>query len=183
MTVSIDYRLNQDAAFPSCIEDVKCAVRWLKAHAKELKIDPERIGTYGHSAGAHLALMLGVSSENKDLEGDGPWQEFASSVACAIGGAPPTEIGNPNNPWSLRPDWWPIGYISANTSPLLLLQGAGDPIVREPLVTDYYNKMKAVGANIEYILVPELGHDVSYTLALNITKPAMDDFFAKYLKK
>jgi len=181
VVVSPDYRLNQDAAFPACIEDVKCVVRWIKAHAKELKIDPERIGTYGHSAGAHLALMLAVSSGNKALEGDGPWQEFSSSVACVAGGATPTEIGNPNNPWSEHPEWWPIGYISANHPPILLLQGDDDPIVKEPLVTDYYDKMKAAGATIEYIRVPGLGHDVSYTLALNITRPAMNDFFAKHL--
>ena len=182
VTISIDYRLNQDAAFPACIEDVKCAVRWLKAHAKELKIDPERIGAFGHSAGAHLALMLAVSSENSALEGDGPWQEFSSSITCAVGGSAPTEIGNPNNPWSEHPEWWPIGYISSNNPPILLLQGDEDPIVKEPLVTDYYDKMIAAGANVEYIRVPGLGHDVSYTLALNITKPAMDEFFAKYLK-
>jgi len=183
VTISIDYRLNQDAPFPACIEDVKCAVRWLKAHAKELRVDTDRIGSYGHSAGAHLAMMLAVSSGNPELEGDGPWQEYSSSIACVVGGAPPTEIGNPNNPWSQRPDWWPIGYISPNHPPILMLQGDEDPIVKEPLVTDYYNKMKAAGANIEYIRVPGLGHDVSYTLALNITKPAMDNFFAKYLKK
>ncbi len=179
VTISIDYRLNQDAAFPACIEDVKCAVRWLKAHNKELRIDPNRIGTYGHSAGAHLAVMLAVSNDNKDLEGDGPWQEYSSGVACAVGGATPTEIGNSNNPWSKYPEWWPIGYISADRTPVLLLQGEADPIVKEPLVKGYYDKMKSVGANVEYIMVPDLGHDVSYTLALNITKPAMDEFFAK----
>ena len=93
VTVSVEYRFNQEKAFPACIEDVKCAIRWLKAHAKELRIDPERIGCTGHSAGGHLSLMMALSSENKALEGEGrPWGEFSSSVACAVGGAPPTEI-------------------------------------------------------------------------------------------
>lgn len=183
VVVTVDYRFDQEAPMPACIEDAKCAVRWLKAHAKEYRIDPDRIGTYGHSAGAHIALMLGVSSGNKELEGDGPWQEFSSSVACAVGGAAPTEIGNPNNPWDKHPEWWPIGYISADNPPVLLLQGAADPIVKAHLVEDYYNKMKTAGATVEYIEVPELGHDVSYTLALDITKPAMDRFFANHLKK
>jgi acetyl esterase/lipase len=183
VTVSVDYRLADDAPFPACIEDVKCAVRWLRAHAEEYRIDPERIGTYGHSAGAHLAVMLAVSSENKELEGDGPWQEYSSRLTCAAGGATPTEIGNPNNPWSEHPEWGPIGYISGGQPPILLLQGGADPIVKAHLVEDYYNKMKAAGANIEYIVVSGQGHDVSYSLATDITQPAMDQFFAEYLKK
>ena len=62
VTVSVEYRFTQEAPFPACIQDVKCAVRWLKAHAKELRVDTERIGVTGHSAGAHLSLMVGVSS-------------------------------------------------------------------------------------------------------------------------
>ncbi|MDL2244824.1 alpha/beta hydrolase [Parabacteroides sp. OttesenSCG-928-J18] len=182
VTLSVGYRFDQEAAFPACIEDVKCAVRWLKAHAKELRVDPERIGTYGHSAGAHLAMMLGVSSDNADLEGDGPWKEYSSKVACAVGGAPPTEIGNPNNPWSQHPEWWPIGYISAKVSPLLLCQGIEDPIVKVELTDDYVEKMRATDADIEYVRIKG-GHDVAYNVGLAVTKPAMDAFFAKHLKK
>lgn len=183
VAVSVDYRFNQEVAFPACIEDTKCAVRWLKANAGKYRIDPERIGAYGHSAGAHIALMLAVSSGNKELEGDGPWQEYSSSIACVVGGATPTEIGNPRNPWSEHPEWWPIGYISADNPPIQLLQGGADPIVKAELVEDYYQKMKAAGADVEYIVVPDLGHDVSYSLALEVTQPAMDNFFAKHLKK
>lgn len=182
VTISVGYRFVQEAAFPACIEDVKCAVRWLKAHAKELRVDPERIGTYGHSAGGHLSLMLGVSSGNKELEGDGPWKEYSSKVACAAGGAPPTEIGNPNSPWSKHPEWWPIGYISKEASPLLLCQGTEDPIVKVALTDDFVEKMKATGADIEYVRIKG-EHNVAYDFGLEVTKPAMDAFFEKHLKK
>ena len=80
LVINVEYRLQQEGGFQGCIEDVKCAVRWLKAHSSELRVDPDRIGAYGHSAGAHLAMMLAVSAGNKDLEGDGPWKEYSSSV-------------------------------------------------------------------------------------------------------
>ncbi len=181
VTLSVEYRFHQEAEFPACIEDVKCAVRWLKAHAKEYKVDPERIGCTGHSAGGHLAMMLAVSSENTALEGDGPWKEYSSSVACAVGCAPPTEIGNPNIPWAQHPEWWPIGYIKAGQPPLLLLQGSEDPLVRPHLTDDYVNKMRKAGSNVDYIRIRG-NHDVAYNAGLEFTRPAMDAFFARHLQ-
>lgn len=182
VTLSVGYRFDQEAAFPACIEDVKCAIRWLKAHAKELRVDPERIGAYGHSAGGHLSLMLGVSAGNSELEGDGPWKEYSSSVTCAAGGAPPTEIGRPSSPWSQHPEWWPIGYFTATSSPLLICQGTEDPVVKVELVDSFVEKMRAAGKEVEYIRIPG-GHGVAYEHGLDVTKPAMDAFFEKYLKK
>ena len=59
VTISVNYRLSRDKR--PCVEDTKCAVRWLRAHADKYNIDPSRIGAYGNSAGAHLVVMLSVS--------------------------------------------------------------------------------------------------------------------------
>lgn len=72
VALSVDYRLFREARIPACIEDVKCAVRWLKANAEKYNVNTNRIGAYGHSAGGAMALMLALSSDNKELEGDGP---------------------------------------------------------------------------------------------------------------
>jgi acetyl esterase/lipase len=61
-TISIEYRLSHQAIFPAQIEDVRDAVRRLHAHADEYHIDLNRIGVWGHSAGGHLASLLGTSS-------------------------------------------------------------------------------------------------------------------------
>lgn len=183
VTVSVEYRFDQEAAFPACIEDVKCAVRWLRAHATEYNIDPNRIGAYGHSAGAHLVLMLAMSSENPGLEGDGGWNNFSSKINAVVGGSTPTQIGPQRANWN-KPEWWPIGYISKNTVPMLLIQGIKDPIVKVELVDDFVAKMKAAGArDLEYIRIEGGDHDVAYSDSLTITKPAMDNFFRKYLMK
>ncbi|WP_339864859.1 alpha/beta hydrolase [uncultured Algoriphagus sp.] len=179
VTINVEYRLTGEAGFPACIEDVKNAVRWLRAHAEELRVDPERIGAYGHSAGAHLALMLGMTSEKDGLEGDGSYQEYSSHVNVVAAGSPPTELGR-ETPMS-RPIWWPIGYISADHPPMLLIQGTEDPVVKPVLTRDFVTKMKDAGADIEYLEVAG-GHDVAYSSQLEVTDPAIEKFFGNYLK-
>jgi len=183
VVANMNYRLTQEAQLPACIEDVRCAVRWMKAHAKQLGIDPQRIGTYGHSAGGHLSLMLGVASESKAFanEANGPWSEFSPSVACSAGGAPPTEIGNPNIPWAQHPEWWPIGYIGQCKTPFLVLQGGEDPIVKPNLTEDWVKKMQQAGASVDFVKVHG-NHGVAFDQQLEFTRPAMDAFFARHLK-
>ncbi|MFT2009258.1 alpha/beta fold hydrolase [Pontibacter sp. 13R65] len=180
VTINVNYRLTGESPFPACIEDVKCAVRWLRAHAKEYNVDPDRIGGYGHSAGGHLALMLAMVPESAGLEGDGGWNEYSSKLNVVIGGAAPTELGR-DVPMA-KTEWWPIGYISANHPPMFLIQGADDPVVRTELTDDFVQKMRAAGATIEYLKIDGVGHGVAYADKLHITDPAMEEFFAKYLK-
>ena len=102
---NMNYRLVQEAPLPACIEDVRCAIRWMKAHAEQLGIDPNRIGTYGHSAGGHLSLMAGVAAGSTAFNDDAdPWKDYDCSVACAAGGAPPTEIGRAGE-WADHTEW------------------------------------------------------------------------------
>lgn len=77
---TIEYRLTGEAIWPAQIEDCKCAVRWMRAHAKEYNIDPNRIGVTGASAGGHLVALLGTSGDAKMLEGKGGWEQYSSRV-------------------------------------------------------------------------------------------------------
>ncbi|MBN1516224.1 alpha/beta hydrolase [Candidatus Sumerlaeota bacterium] len=180
VTINVEYRLMGEAPFPACIEDVKCAVRWFRAHAAEYRVDADRIGGYGHSAGGHLAMMLAMTSASAGLEGDGGWDEYSSRLNVAVGGAPPTELGQ-DTPIA-KPEWWPIGYISGDQPPMLLIQGGDDPIVRPELTDDFVEKMKAAGANIEYLRIDGAKHGLAYDEKLEITDPAIEKFFAKHLK-
>ena len=55
---SVNYRLDEPSVFPAEIDDVQAAVRWVRAHAEEYRVDPSRIAAIGESAGGHLAAML-----------------------------------------------------------------------------------------------------------------------------
>jgi len=78
---SIEYRLSDTQPFPAQIHDCKAAIRWLRAHADQYKLDGAHIGAYGCSAGGHLVALLGVSDDNAHLEGDvGGNLKFSSGV-------------------------------------------------------------------------------------------------------
>jgi acetyl esterase/lipase len=77
---TINYRLTDIAPFPAQIEDCKCAIRWVRAHAKEYNLDPDHIGVWGGSAGGHLVALLGTSGRAKALEGKGGWPDQSSNV-------------------------------------------------------------------------------------------------------
>ena len=64
---SVEYRLSNCSHFPSQLEDVKKGIRFLKAHAGEFGIDPEKVIIGGESAGAHLACMAGVTGDRKEI--------------------------------------------------------------------------------------------------------------------
>ncbi len=179
---NMNYRLMQEAEPPACIEDVRCAIRWMKANAQKLGIDPKRIGTFGHSAGGHLSLMAGVSAESKAFNDSAdPWREYDCSVACAVGGAPPTELGRPGIPWGDKKENWPIGYIGKSATPFLVLQGGEDPVVRPNLTEDWVKKMQRAGSSVDYVKVHGQ-HGVAFDQQLEFTRPAMDAFFARHLK-
>lgn len=182
VVANMNYRLIQEAEPPACIEDVRCAIRWMKANATLLGIDPNRIGTFGHSAGGHLSLMAGVSAESKAFNDDAdPWKQYDCSVACAVGGAPPTELGRAGIPWGDRKEFWPIGYIGKNKTPFLVLQGGEDPVVKPNLTEDWVTKMQRAGASVDYVKVHGQ-HGVAFDQQLEFTRPAMDAFFARHLK-
>ena len=86
--VSINYRLTPAVQFPEPLHDCKCAIRFLRAKAKELHLDPDHIGVWGHSSGGHLVALLGTTAHMKEFEGAGGWQDFSSrvQVVCAQGG-------------------------------------------------------------------------------------------------
>jgi acetyl esterase/lipase len=82
--VTVAYRFAPEYRWPSQIEDAKEAVRFLRAHAAEYNIDPQRVGVMGESAGGYLALMLGVTDLKDSLEGKSQFPEFSSAVQCVV---------------------------------------------------------------------------------------------------
>lgn len=85
VTLNIHYRLSGEASFPAAIFDCKSAVRWARAHASTFRIDPQRIGAVGGSAGGHLSGLLGTSGQNEALNRGGSFLNQSSEIqACVV---------------------------------------------------------------------------------------------------
>lgn len=81
---SVDYRLSGEATFPSAVQDVKAAVRFLRANAAAYKLDPDKIGAFGFSAGGNLASMLGTTGDVAEFDDPALGNEGVSSRVQAV---------------------------------------------------------------------------------------------------
>lgn len=165
LAVSVGYRLVPAARFPAQVEDVKCAVRWLRAHADQWSIDPGRIGAIGFSAGAHLSLLLGTMDSTDGLEGDSGWPEQSSKVQAVVAYFGPTNFVGVNFPITSRQlvvDFLggpeaeqaehyrqasPLSYVNAGDAPTLIFHGTADILVP-------YDQALAMGTALAKVRVP-----------------------------
>ena len=197
VAVSVGYRFAPQDPFPAQIEDVKCAVRWLRAQADDLQIDTGRIGAIGFSAGAHLAMLLGVMDPGDGLEGTGGWADQSSKVQAVVSYFGPTNLQVDLPPVSKsivkhfigfdqaeKPDLYrqasPVTYVSKGDAPMLLYQGTEDPLVpydQAWLMTQALTKAKVPG-RIEFLLGVNHGWNAA---EMTRTERESLDFFAKWL--
>lgn len=174
---SVNYRFSQDALFPAQLIDCKAAIRWLRAHAAENGINPNRIGVWGASAGGHLAALLGTTGGVKEFD-QGENAGVSSRVQAVCDWFGPTDFTQiTNSPEDLKhegPDWPesrligglvsqnigkaeqanPIRYITADDPPFLIMHGDKDPVVplaQSELLADALRK---AGVPVIFRVVP-----------------------------
>lgn len=159
--VASEYRLTGEALWPAQIEDVKAAIRYMRANAGELGIDPDRIVVSGNSAGGHLSLMAGGTSAVAEFEGSGGNAGVPSGVAAVISFYPPT--GLDARSWGGLPSLFgkgaseetlrgasPLTYAAAaGFPPTLLIQGNRDEVVPASEATAMYEALDAAGVPVE----------------------------------
>jgi acetyl esterase/lipase len=145
VVATITYRLAQEAKFPAALEDVKCAVRWMRSHADELHVDPQRIAVLGGSAGGHLALMVGYTSDKSEWEGQGGHAGVSSAVQAVVDLYGPTDLDTPlgqssdlvsnflGKSYAEAPELYraasPVTHLDAKDPPTFILHGTIDSIV------------------------------------------------------
>ncbi|MGY1824550.1 alpha/beta hydrolase fold domain-containing protein [Geodermatophilus sp. SYSU D00079] len=168
---SADYRLSGEAGWPAQLSDAKAAVRWLRARAGELGVDPDRVAAWGESAGGHLAALLGLVTDPA-LEGDVGVTGPASTVAAVAAWYPPTDLvglagdvqadpGDPTTreaqllgaPPAAVPDAAasasPVTHVSPAAPPFLLLHGTADRFVPCVQSERLAAALRSAGADVE----------------------------------
>lgn len=81
---AVEYRLSLEAPYPAAVHDLKAAVRWLRAHAEEIRLDTAKIAVFGTSAGGQLAALVGTTNGMHKLEGAGDYPKHSSAVQAII---------------------------------------------------------------------------------------------------
>src|SRR5499425_3899257 len=92
VAIAAQYRLSGQAGFPALIHDAKAAIRWVRANAKRLGIEPQRIGVVGYSAGGYHALFTAGTAKHPEFEGDGGNPGVSSEAAVCLAYYPATNI-------------------------------------------------------------------------------------------
>jgi acetyl esterase/lipase len=89
---AVEYRLVPESLWPAQLHDVKAAIRWVRVHAEELGVEPNRIVLQGYSAGGHLALMAAGTPGKPEFEGEGGHPGISTAVAAVMAFYPPTAL-------------------------------------------------------------------------------------------
>jgi acetyl esterase/lipase len=198
LVVSLNYRLYPAGRYPAMIQDVKCAIRSLRAHAKEYNLDPGRIGAVGVSAGGHLVSLLGTSdlSAGTDV---GEYLEQSSRVQAVVAMAPVTDLRRhfPNADIELMRqvgfgednivEASPITHVTPDDPPFLLIHGDRDELVPVEQSQLMYERLVQAGVPAELIIVQNAGHSMSAprgtaTPTLGEISQSISSFLARYLK-
>lgn len=197
---TVTYRLAPKFQFPAAVEDVKAAVRWLRANAEKYSLDPERIGVAGDSAGGHLAQFLGVTGGVAQFEGDGGNPAFSSRVACVVNYYGPSDFtksyGKSVDAAEVLPLWLggdatkeyhrhivasPLYWVTPSAAPTLLLQGTEDKYVNHEQAVWMRDRLKAADVEVELLSLEGAGHGFKGADAEKAWKTALD-FFDRHLK-
>jgi acetyl esterase/lipase len=182
---SANYRLVPSVTHPSPLHDVKAAVRWLRANAGELGLDPDRIASGGASAGGHLASLAALTTNDATLEGDvGDHVGVSSAVRAVVAYFPTSDFllssgRNPLETMILPPpptaallgleridddpelarSVSPRHRVHAGAPPHLILHGDRDTMVNHEQSRVLHEALSAVGASSIHVLIAGAGHE------------------------
>jgi acetyl esterase/lipase len=157
--------------WPAQLDDVQLAVRWIRANAEEHGVDPERIGSYGFSAGGQLAAMLGLRDTRDD---DAELADYSSRVACVVSLAGNMDLTLPlpadpqiyltflggtreEEPDAYR-DASPLAWVNADSAPFLILHGAADDINPPEHARRMVDALQEAGVEVSYEEIPDADH-------------------------
>ena len=199
VAIAPQYRHCPRDIFPAQVHDVKAAVRWLRAHAADYRVDVDHVGAMGYSAGGHLSLMLGVTGPEDGLEGDVPPGAPSSRVQAVVNYFGPTDLtapivsefakglirdflgGLPSEKPELALKASPVTFVSRDDAAILTFHGTKDPLVPFDQANRLANAMTRIGLEGRTELIADAGHGW-YGQEMKRTMEQSFEFFETHLR-
>jgi acetyl esterase/lipase len=208
VAATVSYRLTEPDKsghakypFPAAVHDVKAAVRFLRQHADQYGIAPDRIGVTGGSAGGHLSLMLGLTDADDGLEGETKGDVPGTRVQAVVNVFGPTDMvllhktspgaapivvsflaGTPDSAAEAYRQSSPITFVTKDDPPTLTIHGTADTLVPPDQAERLDQALQKAGVPHELLLLEGQGHGFRGE-AVNKSREAMYRFFDEHLKK
>ena len=192
--MSIDYALAKEGkpTWPQNLHDCKTAVRWLRANADRLQIDPERIGVIGGSAGGTLASLVTLTRSSDGFDPTEPHGGVSCSVQCGVDLYGVSDIGTWRDTvmfgktFAEAPELYrqasPVTYAYAEAPPLLILHGTADNLVKVEQSELLAARLKQAGAVHELVIIPDAPHSFDLEPTQRDLRPLVIGFFDRHLK-
>jgi acetyl esterase/lipase len=197
VAITVSYRLSRVAIFPAAVQDVNCAVRWVKANAANHGIDPERIVLIGGSAGGHLSMMVGYGGSEALFQEDCPYDE-GSTVQAIVNLYGPADLTSDeakgrNEPVSFLGSTYeddpsvyekasPRFYITSEAPPTLIFHGTIDTVVPVSQSDSLAVWLKEAGVPYEYHRLKGWPHTMDLAVRVNAyCQHYIDAFLEEYL--
>jgi acetyl esterase/lipase len=168
--VNVEYRLGRVSLAPAAVEDCRCALRWVIAHAKEYNFDPARLVLTGHSAGGHLSLTTGMLPASAGLERQCPGNEELKVAAIVnwFGITDVVDLLDGPNMKTYAVAWLasmtnreeiarrvsPLTYIRAGLPPILTIHGDADPTVPYQHAVRLHEALGKAGVPNQLVTIP-----------------------------
>ncbi|GGH85113.1 hypothetical protein GCM10007362_41780 [Saccharibacillus endophyticus] len=197
---AIEYRLAHEARFPAQIEDVKSALRFLRANADKYGIDGSRVGVWGHSAGGQLAALLGVTGGSPEFETADDLQQ-STRVQAVVDFSGPIDIeldfqsefhmpvmalmlgGTIRMKPELARSTNPTHYLDGReVPPFLIVHGDADTTVPLRQSRILHDALTQADIPSEFCLLEGTGHSTAEMLTRSDVLDKVGEFFDSHLK-
>jgi len=171
--VVIGYRGNAGHGFPESVEDIRDAVRWVRAHADEWNVDGGRIGLFGSSSGAHLAGLVAFAGPGEGLGDDPPGKDSRVQACFLLYGVYDLDAmlssvladvledmvgADPESGRAAYAQWSPLSYIDGSEPPTAVMHGDRDRLVPFEQAERLVDALTRAGVPATLLRVEGAGH-------------------------
>ena len=196
---SVDFRQSTEARFPAQVHDIKAAIRYLRANAPAYGYRADKIAIAGDSSGGHLAALVGVTNDHREVEGtvgDNPKQSSSiQAIVSYYGASDLRTILAQSTPFGLNmrrpalerllgalPDQVPelaalaspVSHVDAQDPPLMLLHGDQDPQMPINQAHELQGAYEKLGLDVTFVVVHGAGHGGAVFYSPSYLKPVLE---------